>query len=117
MRELVDTSLAGMGYRVKVARDGPEALKAIAGMETIDLLLSDVILPGGMLGPDIARELARTHPDARVLLMLGYTRDALGADGASDEQFELLQKPFTRKQLAARLSQLLDTPPPPPGMA
>lgn len=115
VRALVVGSLTKLGYQVVSATDGLEALKAMAGTETIDVLLTDVVLPNGMLGPDIARELATHHPHAQVLLMSGYTRGAETGMGELDESYELIQKPFTRAQLGGRLRQIINasrqTPP------
>lgn len=88
--------------------DGPEALAAMAVLDTIDVLLTDVILPKGMLGPEIARELPNYHPHAKVLLMSGHTRGANTSAIDIDETYELLQKPFTRVELSDRLRQLID---------
>lgn len=115
VRSLVVGSLTRLGYQVVPASDGLEALKAMAETEIVDVLLTDVVLPNGMLGPEIARELAKYHPLAQVLLMSGYTRGADTGMGELDESYELIQKPFTRAQLGGRLRQMIDaakqTPP------
>jgi len=117
VRALVVGSLTRLGYQVVPASDGPEALKAMAENEVIDVLLTDVVLPNGMLGPEIARELTKYHPHAQVLLMSGYTRGADTGMGELDETYELIQKPFTRAQLGGRLRQMITVSKQPPTKA
>jgi PAS domain S-box-containing protein len=74
--------------------------------ERIDLILSDVILPGRSQGPDLVKEVLKTHPDAKVLFMSGYPRDRLTGDSLVDDQ-ELLKKPFSKLELQEKLNQTL----------
>ena len=117
VRALVVGSLTRLGYQVIPAEDGPTALKLMAETDTVDVLLTDVVLPNGMLGPEIARELTKHHPHAQVLLMSGYTRGADTGIGELDESFELIQKPFTRAELGGRLRQLINVSKQPPPIA
>jgi CheY-like chemotaxis protein len=76
----------------------------LAERSDIDLMFSDVILPGGMSGIELANEVRATHPDVKVLLTSGYTAHALEAEHV--ERF--LQKPYTLPTLAERLREALD---------
>lgn len=110
VRVLVIEILGNYGYKVIAVVDGPAAIEAMRENGHIDVLLSDVVLPNGMLGPDIAREIANHHPQARILLMSGYTRGAVVAENGDFGEFELLRKPFTRAQLLGALRGVLDAP-------
>ncbi len=97
------------GYTVRSASNGREALSMIdAGDVDFDLLLTDVVMPG-MGGPELARNLERTHPELRVLYASGYTNEALTSRGILEEGVELIQKPFTTDQLKERVRKVLDT--------
>ena len=101
--------LKELGYRVIEAADGPAALQALEGpSQPIDLLFTDVILPGGMTGADIAREAQTRRPGLRVLFATGYARNAIFHHGRLDPGVELLTKPFTYAELAAKVRDMLD---------
>ena len=104
VRRLAAEMLRGAGYRVLEASTGTEAL-AIAGDEEIDVLLSDVVM-AGMSGPQVAQELRRDRPELRVLLMSGYTADAIASHGDLPANTSFLAKPFTRVGLLAALADL-----------
>jgi CheY-like chemotaxis protein len=108
VRDLVRESLQQNGYTVLEAKDGTEALQISKRYkDPIHLLLTDVIMPG-MNGRELAQGLASSHPDMKVLYMSGYTENAVVHDGVLDSGMALLQKPFTRDQLAKRVRELLD---------
>jgi DNA-binding response OmpR family regulator len=93
---------------VLVAASGIDALKAAAGHEgRIHLLLTDVVMPR-MSGKELADALLRERPDTRILYMSGYTDDAIVHHGVLDPGTELLPKPFTPNELAARVRSVLD---------
>ncbi|HUD92095.1 hybrid sensor histidine kinase/response regulator [Sphingobium sp.] len=101
--------LRDLGYRVLEAGDAAEALAAIDGAsEPIDLLFTDVVLPGGMSGADLAREVHTRHPALRILFTTGYARNAIIHHGRLDPGVELLTKPFTYADLAAKVRAMLD---------
>jgi CheY-like chemotaxis protein len=110
VRRLVTSVLAGHGYRVLEA-DRPAAALAIAAefAGPIHLLLSDVIMPGGS-GPDLAASLISSRPGARVLLMSGYTRDAIVHEGVLHDGVAFVEKPFTPETLLRRVREVLDGP-------
>ena len=81
----------------------------LSSPQQIDLLLSDVVLPGGVSGPALAKEALRDRTDLKVLFMSGYTRDALPTQDRPDSGVELLAKPFTRINLGHKLREVLDS--------
>ena len=115
VRSLVRQSLSRHGYDVLTAASPSEAQR-IAESRRIDLLLTDVVMPG-MSGRALARTLQRSAPHLRVLYMSGYADDAVLRHGLIEAGLDLLQKPFSIKTLAARVRQVLDTEPPNGGPA
>jgi PAS domain S-box-containing protein len=103
-------SLRELGYRVFEAADGPAAL-AVLGRETrIDLMFTDVVLPGGLTGAQVAAQARELRPGLRVLFTTGYARNAIVHQGRLDAGVHLLTKPFTFAELASRVRDLLDAP-------
>ncbi len=102
--------LQSFGYTVLGASSAEAALD-LAGKHPgkIDLLLTDVIMPGES-GPMLAARLTRQRPGLRVLFMSGYAGDELGVHGVLDPSVELLQKPFTAQELAGRVREALASP-------
>jgi DNA-binding response OmpR family regulator len=108
LRFLVTRILEGLGYQVFVAATATEAQRVfdeIGG--AVDLLLTDVVLPGGVQGNDLARCLLKSRPDLPVLYMSGYTRDAIVHAGRLDEGVNYLAKPFTPGALATAVREVL----------
>jgi len=111
LRNLVARVLGGLGYRVLAAGTSAEALQvAREADDSFDLLLTDVVLPGGVQGNDLARDLLALRADLPVLYMSGYTRDAIVHAGRLDEGVNFLEKPFTPKALGAKVREVLDRP-------
>lgn len=104
------TMLEERGYRVLAAPTPPEAIR-LAEAETgvIDLLVTDVVMPG-MNGRDLAAALTRRRPDLRVLFMSGYDADVLAPHGVRADSLQLLQKPFSVEELARRVRAILARP-------
>lgn len=96
-------NLADLGYRVVPARDAAEALEWLRGEERVDVLFSDVVMPGGMNGVQLAVEAGRLRPGLRVLLTSGYTGEALAGEHSVPPDVPILTKPYRREELAARL--------------
>jgi len=108
VRELVISLLEELGYRVDGAGDGPEALAILDVTQHVDLLLSDVVLPGGISGVQLTREVKRRRPEVRILLMSGYAAGTLKKEGRLDPGVVLLPKPFQQIDLARRVREVLD---------
>ncbi|MBL4907657.1 MAG: response regulator, partial [Sneathiella sp.] len=107
VRKLTVSLLGKLGYHVKEARDGAEALAILKQTDTIDLLLTDAILPGGKNGPDIAKEGKEIQPDLKVLYMSGYTEEAFANHNLASQKSILLQKPFHKAELAEKVQMAL----------
>ena len=110
VRTVARESLRIHGYRVIEAPDGEVALRVAADAGAgIDLLLTDVVMPG-LSGPALADRLRAERPGIRVLYMSGYTDDALGPHGVLEPGLNYLQKPFAPEVLAQKVRQVLDLP-------
>lgn len=99
--------LQGLGYQVVAASNGPEALARLREGIPCDLLFTDVIMPGGMTGPQLADAARSLRPDLRVLYTSGYTENTIVHHGRVDPGINLLRKPYRRPELAAKLRAAL----------
>jgi two-component system NtrC family sensor kinase len=108
VNKLAIETLRERGYRVLSAGDGAAALGILEETPHIDLLLTDVVLPGGMDGRQLAGEVLRLRTAAKVLYMTGYTRNAIIHHGRLDPDIDLLTKPFTADALARKVRRVLD---------
>jgi PAS domain S-box-containing protein len=99
-----------LGYDVLEARDGINALSVLrqTPVGDIDLLFSDVVLPGGMNGQQLAQQAVVLHPSLKVLFATGYARDVIVHHGRLDPGVQLITKPFAYDDLAARIRSVLD---------
>lgn len=102
--------LRELGYQVLEAPDGGSALALLKANGSVDLLFTDVVLPGGLSGADLAREAAELKPGLKVLFTTGYARNAIVHHGRLDPGVELLTKPFSYSDLATRVRDILDRP-------
>ena len=109
IRDFVARALTSLGYRVREAADGREALALLALPQALDLLLSDMTMPGGIGGHELARAARRQRPGIRVLLMSGYSEQAVAVGLPAD--CALLEKPFLKPDLARAVRRTLDRPP------
>jgi PAS domain S-box-containing protein len=107
VRVHVAAQLTGLGYRVTSARNGREALEALSHDTPFDLLFTDVVMPGGMNGRELADAAFKLRPDLPVLFTSGYTEDAMVHHGRLDVGMQLLNKPYSRKTLAAKVRTAL----------
>jgi two-component system, cell cycle sensor histidine kinase and response regulator CckA len=108
LREVAGRILSGAGYRVMTASCGAEALELAGRHEgAIDLLVSDVVMPG-MLGKELAERLLVVRPHTRVLYMSGYAQPVLHSQGTLDPGVALLEKPFTGADLLTAVRKRLD---------
>ncbi|WP_109121144.1 response regulator [Azospirillum sp. TSO22-1] len=118
----VDT-LQALGYRVLTAQDGVEALEVLEAADGIALLFTDVVMPRGVNGADLARRTQALRPGLRVLLTSGYTAQALTSEHGVVHGYPLLRKPYRGVELARAVRAALGTraeqpaPPPPSGAA
>ena len=106
--KFVAEALSELGYRVEVARVASQALTLLEKHPEIALLFTDVVLPEGMNGRELANEVHKRRPDLPVLFATGYTRNAIIHHGRLDADVELLVKPFTTEALARKVRQVLD---------
>lgn len=104
------SSLQGIGYRVIVARDGPEALALLRGGIECDLLFTDLVMPGGMNGWEVAATARQVNPKLKVLYTSGYPLETLSSHGQSEPQAHILSKPYRIAELAKRVREVLDMP-------
>jgi signal transduction histidine kinase len=104
--EMAVESLAELGYRTLTATQAAQALERLGGPERIDILFSDVVMPGGMNGVQLSVEARRLRPGLRVLLTSGYTGTALDEQGVPAD-LPLLSKPYQRDELANQLRIVL----------
>ena len=108
VRELAKSVLVGLGYTVLDEADANTGLAALEAASQVDLLLSDVVLSGGMSGPDLAQEAMRRDPDLKVLFMSGYAESMVHHHTPLPENASLLNKPFHRHELAQAVRAVLD---------
>ncbi|MDB5313122.1 MAG: Blue-light-activated protein, partial [Gemmataceae bacterium] len=110
VRGLARHVLAGCGYTVLEAAHGREAVRvAEAHRGKVDLVVTDVVMPGGMGGRRVAEAVAAAHPEAKVLYVSGYTDDAVVRHGVTEAGTAFLQKPFTPAVLARKVREVLDS--------
>jgi two-component system cell cycle sensor histidine kinase/response regulator CckA len=108
MLELVEEVLTPLGYKVLSAASGEEALEmATSQQEKIDLLLTDVVLPG-MKGQELAKQLQMNCPYVNILFMSGYLCPSMGHCNSGQKFEAFIQKPFTPNSLLRKMRKLLD---------
>ncbi|WP_047307380.1 ATP-binding protein [Rhodopseudomonas palustris] len=108
VRSYVMTHLKALGYTAHSAASAAEAMSMVYDDVEFDLLFTDVMLSGGMNGPQLADELRKYKPDLKVLLTSGYTENAMQHHGRLDPAMQLLPKPYRRADLARMLRRVLD---------
>ena len=108
VRLTVVDMLAQLGYKVITASSGEAALRVLDSETPIDLLFTDVIMPGRVKGGELGRRAALRKPPLPVLFTSGYTRDEIFHAGRLDPGVMLLGKPYRRDELAARIRSALD---------
>jgi CheY-like chemotaxis protein len=110
VRSHVAALLRSFGYDVVEAGDGPAALAQLEGRPDIAMLFSDVIMPGGLDGFELARQASQAAPQLKVLLTTGYAEKAVDADGAA-VAYPRLRKPYRKAVLLAAIRAALDGEP------
>jgi PAS domain S-box-containing protein len=107
VRHLVRDTLTAKGYRVVEAENGEAGMAAAARHEgKIDLVITDVVMPG-ISGRELVQKLAQIRPDAKVLYLSGYTKDAIISEGTIEHGAAFLQKPFTLQNLSRKVREVL----------
>ncbi|WP_424631732.1 PAS domain S-box protein [Bradyrhizobium sp. SYSU BS000235] len=107
VREVAVSMLAELGYRVVKARDAASALVVVDSGIPIDLIFTDVMMPGVLRSPELARRARERLPNVAVLFTSGYTQNAIVHGGRLDPGVELLAKPYTREALARKIRHVL----------
>ena len=110
VRQMAVSLLEDLGYRVLEAENGADALATLQRHESIDLMFSDIIMPGGMNGAELAIQARDRHPGLRVLHTSGYAEAAVTRDGKIGSTNELLSKPYRKEELARKVRRVLDQP-------
>jgi CheY-like chemotaxis protein len=100
--------LRELGYRVLEAHDGLSALRVLDQHARVDILFTDVVLPGGMTGAQVAAHARALRPKLKVLFTTGYARNAIIHHGRLDKGVQLITKPFSFNDLAAKIRDVLD---------
>jgi CheY-like chemotaxis protein len=103
----VIAQLGSLGYRTLVARDGVAALALVDQGVDFDLLFTDVILPGGMNGRELAEAVLKRRGEVKVLYTSGYTDNAIVHEGRLDPGVALLRKPYRKSHLAQKIRDML----------
>ena len=100
--------LEELGYTVVCAGSGPAAVKVLEENTTIDLVFSDVVMPGGMSGLDLAAILTHKYPHLKLLLTTGFAVEADTPTSVTESKHEVLRKPYRAMELAKRIRKILD---------
>jgi CheY-like chemotaxis protein len=106
VRQLIVEVLGDLGYRALEASDGPSALRILQSQQRVDLLVTDIGLPG-LNGRQLADGARTTRPNLKVLFMTGYAESAAGK-AFLDVGMEIVAKPFTMNDLASRIRGMID---------
>ena len=107
LREVTTKRLQAQGHTVLVAANADEALRQFEGNTSVDVLLTDVVMPGAS-GPELTRRLVERRPALKMIYMSGYTADALARHGLLNPGISFLHKPFTSDTLGRKICEVLD---------
>lgn len=107
VRHYASEQLRMAGYEVLTAENGPLALAILGDRDDIDLLFTDVVMPGGMSGRDLAEKALALKPTLKVLYTSGYTENAIVHHGRLDQGLQLLGKPYRRTELLEKVRKVL----------
>jgi signal transduction histidine kinase/CheY-like chemotaxis protein len=108
VREFAHSALESLGYRVLAGRDAAEALALLRNAERVDLMFTDVVLPGGINGRQFSEQARALRPSLPILFTTGYTRNAIVHGGRLDPDVRLLSKPYTRDLLARAVRNVIE---------
>jgi CheY-like chemotaxis protein len=109
VREYACAALGELGYKTIEAANAADALRLAEDGARIDLLFTDVVLPGGVSGRQLSNSMLKLRPDLPVLFTTGYTRNAIVHHGRLDPDVQLLNKPYTQQDLLRKVRELLDS--------
>ena len=101
--------LEDLGYTAIEAGDGPAALSTLERRSDVDLVFSDIKMPGGVSGVELANKVRKHHPDIKLLLCSGYVGTELPSADDSSEGLSLLAKPYNKSQLAVAIKSALSS--------
>lgn len=107
VRDVTMRRLTSLGYRPLAAASGAAALDVLSDSAEIDLLLTDIVMPGDMHGVDLAREAQRLRPQIKILFASGYLDEGLLEGGPIDGGLHVLMKPCTKAELAEKVREIL----------
>ncbi|HXF54418.1 MAG TPA: PAS domain S-box protein [Hyphomicrobiaceae bacterium] len=110
VRQLTTTRLKLIGYQVLEASDGAKAVEALRGSDQIDLLFTDLVMPGGLSGWDVVARARELRPGIKVLLTSGYAEELVHASDLRRERLKVLRKPYSQADLLAALKEVLGAP-------
>ncbi len=108
VRDITAKTLKALGCKVVEAENARSALRALENRDDIELVFTDVVMPGGMDGIGLAEEVERLHPAIKVLLTSGYPTSDFDADDTLEDRFQLLRKPYNTLELAAAVKAVLE---------
>jgi PAS domain S-box-containing protein len=108
LRETSAATLTYLGYHIIQAHNADAALRVLAGKDPVDLLFTDVMMPGGMLGPALAQRARELRPGINILFTTGYANTGALSNGAGLAYSDMLPKPYRAEDLALRIRNLLD---------
>jgi CheY-like chemotaxis protein len=109
VRLLMTDLLQDAGYRILEASDGPSGLKILQSEKRIDLLITDVGLPGGMNGRQVADAARVARPNLKVLFITGYAENAVIGNGHLEHGMQVITKPFVMEALANKVREMIDS--------
>jgi len=109
VRRTVVDQLKSLGYAVVQAGDGREAFAALSDTTAVQLLFTDIVLPGGLNGAELAEKILRERPGIKVVFTTGYTEDTHLMESSTGRNALLLRKPYPKGELARVIRQALDT--------
>ena len=111
VRQLTIRRLRMIGYEVLEASDGPKALEILCRGDPVDLVFTDLIMPGGLSGRDVAMRARQLKPGVKVLLTSGYAEELVHGEDLEREQLKVLRKPYLQTDLVAALRDILGVTP------
>jgi len=109
VRQLTITRLKLIGYEVLEASDGPKAVDLLTKGHPLDLVFTDLVMPGAMSGREVAARARQLGPGIKVLLTSGYAEELVHGDDLEREQLKLLRKPYRQADLVTALREVLAT--------